>query len=84
MRVVTLATVLLASLFTPSAGGAPAGTASEEGSRIELSGQARADLPRLEVDGTRGNDTLVLDFSDGNPVPGGLVFDGGAETGPPG
>jgi hypothetical protein len=39
----------------------------------------------LVVNGTAGNDTLTVDFGGGNPVPaGGLTFNGGNPTTPPG
>ncbi|MGZ4810013.1 MAG: hypothetical protein ACXV7D_11865, partial [Thermoanaerobaculia bacterium] len=32
------------------------------------------------VNGSNGDDTLVVDFTNGNPIPGGLEFNGGAEA----
>ena len=39
-----------------------------------------ADISRIVVDTLGGDDTLTIDFSNGNPIPaGGLVFDGGVD-----
>lgn len=60
-------------------------TLSRDGTGLRVQGRGGAVVRRaggpLRVDGTPANDTLRLDFSAGNPVPGGLVFDGGAQAG---
>ncbi|MEO8429615.1 MAG: SdrD B-like domain-containing protein, partial [Verrucomicrobiota bacterium] len=43
------------------------------------------DAGGINVIGSSDNDTLIVDTSGGNPIPdGGVTFDGGGQTGPPG
>ena len=50
---------------------------TDSNDRIVLKGASG--VGQLSVTGAGGDDTLVVDFGDGNPVPsGGLTFDGGA------
>ncbi len=47
---------------------------------LEVSLQA-SDLQRLAIDGLGGDDTLIVSFAGGDPIPaGGLDYDGGAQT----
>ena len=52
---------------------------------IECLARALADVADITVNGLAGNDTLTVDFTNGNPLPtGGITYHAGGDPGAPG
>ena len=73
-------------------GGRQVLTLRRQAERIELRDAAGSVVASQRLDatssviinGSSGDDTLIVDFTNGNPIPGGLEFNGGAEVTPEG